>query len=201
MGSSRERSRMGIEGLWDSVDLCKRRIIAVVGKWVAVEKEEECLKLIEKEWSRMEGLRGKTVVKLRKLKEAIKKWYMEDENTLERSIMESEARIKAIGDISENRKLAELEMDELKQLNIEAWCAKRVPHKAIEQAAARKGVQQEAGLELVRELGRGLGSSSKGAQRDATGCLPTRLLELGVLRHKVFWFLVDAWMGGIRWYL
>ncbi|KAK5819218.1 hypothetical protein PVK06_024189 [Gossypium arboreum] len=153
MGSSRELSRMGIEGLWNSgrdfnvVRNRSERINCSSTEKGSKEFDEfidrlklvdlpliECLKLIEKEWSIMKGLRGKTVVKLRKLKEAIKKWYMEDENTLERSIMESEARIKAIGDISENRKLAELEMDELKQLNIEVceaiklkesiWCQK-----------------------------------------------------------------------------
>ncbi|KAA3489170.1 putative Transposon TX1 [Gossypium australe] len=42
-------------------------------------------------------------------------------NTLERRIVESEARIKAIDDISEKRKLTELEVEELKQLNIECW--------------------------------------------------------------------------------
>ncbi|KAK5837395.1 hypothetical protein PVK06_013205 [Gossypium arboreum] len=67
----------------------------------------------------MEGLKGKTAIKLRKLKGAIKKWKMEDGIFLERSIVECENRIKAIDDISENRKLTELEIEELKQLNIE----------------------------------------------------------------------------------
>ncbi|KAG4182030.1 hypothetical protein ERO13_A09G018832v2 [Gossypium hirsutum] len=44
---------------------------------------------------------------------------MKDGNFLERSIVECENRIKAIGDISENRKLTELEIEELKQLNID----------------------------------------------------------------------------------
>lgn len=61
------------------------------------------------------------VGKLRKLKGVLKKWNIEVGNMLQKRIIDCEDKIKAIEEISEQRKLSESELEELKKLNIELW--------------------------------------------------------------------------------
>ncbi|KAA3488096.1 LINE-1 reverse transcriptase isogeny [Gossypium australe] len=113
-----------IESYWGP-----RPFFKFVNAWL---KMDECIMSIEREWLEMDGLRGKMAAKLRKLKGALKKWNVEDGNILERRIIESEARIKEIDVISEKRKLVDLEIEELKQLNIEIWEAIKFKESILE---------------------------------------------------------------------
>ncbi|KAA3474101.1 reverse transcriptase [Gossypium australe] len=70
-------------------------------------KKEDCMRLIEREWLGMGCLRGKTAG-------ALKKWNVDYGNILENRIIESEVRIKEIDEVSEKRKLSEMEMEEVK---------------------------------------------------------------------------------------
>ncbi|KAH1073758.1 hypothetical protein J1N35_026086 [Gossypium stocksii] len=78
-----------------------------------------CPNLIKKEWEGLGGRKGSIFEKLRKLKGALRKWNGENGNVLEKRIMEIEERIQFLDVESENRVLIELEMEELRRLNLE----------------------------------------------------------------------------------
>ncbi|KAG4122997.1 hypothetical protein ERO13_D11G305506v2 [Gossypium hirsutum] len=67
----------------------------------------------------MDSTNGRISRKLRKLKGALRKWNGDAGNELEKRINEIEERIKILDDESDNRELTELEMEEMRSLNLE----------------------------------------------------------------------------------
>ncbi|KAA3465103.1 RVT_1 domain-containing protein [Gossypium australe] len=67
----------------------------------------------------MASKNGRVSGKLKKLKRVLKKWNGEDRYTLEKIINEIEGRIKCLDAISDDRELSEMELEELKILNLE----------------------------------------------------------------------------------
>ncbi|KAK8329685.1 hypothetical protein V6Z11_A11G335400 [Gossypium hirsutum] len=67
----------------------------------------------------MDSKNGRISRKLSKLKGALRKWNGDARNELEKRINEIEERIKILDDESDNRELTELEMEEMRSLNLE----------------------------------------------------------------------------------
>ncbi|XP_016747583.1 uncharacterized protein [Gossypium hirsutum] len=86
-------------------------------------KIEGCAGLIEKEWNNMDCLNGQVARKLRKLKGVLRKWNENNCNMLEDNILKCEERIKVLDEFSEQRRLSECKMEELKRLNSDVWGA------------------------------------------------------------------------------
>ncbi|KAH1113428.1 hypothetical protein J1N35_006806 [Gossypium stocksii] len=80
---------------------------------------KDCPNLIKKEWEGVGGRKGSIFEKLRKLKSALRKWNGENRNIVEKIIMEIEKRIQLLDVESKKQELTELEMEELRRLNLE----------------------------------------------------------------------------------
>lgn len=80
---------------------------------------KECLSLITKEWNDTDRFKGSMSGKLRKLKRALRKWNGNARNEMENMVNEIEEKIKVLYDESDNQVLTEMEMDEMKRLNLD----------------------------------------------------------------------------------
>ncbi|KAH1130987.1 hypothetical protein J1N35_002365 [Gossypium stocksii] len=84
------------------------------------------MSIIRNRWGLMGNLNGKVSGKLKKLKGVLRKWNGEERYTLDRRFNEIEARIRCLDDCSDVRELFELELEELKNLNLEMGMLNRL---------------------------------------------------------------------------
>lgn len=92
------------------------RLFKFFNAWV---QNKECMSIIRNKWGSMGYLNGKVSGKLKKLKGALRKWNGEERYTLDRRFNEIEARIRCLDECSDVRDLSKLELEELKNLNLE----------------------------------------------------------------------------------
>ncbi|PPR80252.1 hypothetical protein GOBAR_AA40462 [Gossypium barbadense] len=90
------------------------------------KKEKGCNSLIKDVWGGLSGENMKMANKLRRLKGAIKEWNMKSDGNVDKKIKAIERKLSEWDDLGSSRKLNEVELEEVRRLDMELWDAIRI---------------------------------------------------------------------------
>ncbi|KAH1131307.1 hypothetical protein J1N35_002685 [Gossypium stocksii] len=99
------------------------RLFKFFNAWV---QNKECMSIIKKECGLMDNLNGKVSGKLKRPKGVLGKWNREEIYFLDKRFIEIEDRIRWLDECSEAGELSDVELEELKILNLEMGVLNRL---------------------------------------------------------------------------
>lgn len=99
------------------------RLFKLFNAWL---NQEDCNKTIEEVWDRMRVENTKMISKLRRVKITLKNWNGKSSGSIGEKIKVIERKFLEWDDIGSSRKLKEVELNEVKRLNVELWDATKV---------------------------------------------------------------------------